>query len=1205
MSKKRYRIRKAGPGENPGVQNRTAQFLKKAQNGMEQQAMQDQMMMQQQEAMQYNMQHPKAQDKKLQELVLFIQEESKKETSPVEIIKSLLIGNINPDLIEEAYLMLGATSQEIRPLISQISDSLINEMQAAKAPTQDQEMQQPEQEQGSVAEEEQAPQEEMPEAEPQMSKGGFKKKLLKKAKEGRQLETETPGSILPQPATLNNFIEGVKNEGNKFYANQIADMTYDTPQPNMFEDGGEKGYVDDEGRLVEYNDDYGWKSKLYGRRAQRKEDRQARREARRQGSDKVNYRALARDLGTIGGDFMNSLMPQVFTYRNRDLEDQIENADVDIYFKKKPFGRREWSIHNLDYTSIPGFGSDAILRGSGLDGFSSTYRRERYIPDGYYVGSVIRKKQIDDFNKNNSEINNDNNNEEDDNNEQNLQNTNTTRKWQPGIDYTDDWDIFSSLPEASTLTKEEQYALDMAEKNRIGLENSGMTDEELAAKEAEGMSRKNQLLRYLEQKEREYLKEKEEKIEKGEEWENLPSRSVNLTSNFTEPQEGEMEANEQIVEDYKARQAELARQAAMPWNKWVKSYKDYMENVDAATKDEYGYTNEYRIWNEENWPENLEATFMDQGPRDYRNMSYDDFIEDRKEYAKWFIKENPDFADSGYKVHPDYMHAASLVTPHYAYRQVKMWENASEEDKNRLRRNWEKAKTYTKDQAKYKKEREQREKEAELKKKGSKEAAIRYFARQERMSDSAFSRKYDVIPAGNPKEGRWVMVMKGDTRPIGTGYNMSAYVGFNPYNKKDGGAIELLEGPFGGTVTPELYEYVYGGMEDNPTFAPGGMFKKPKVDPALGYKSPTAEVEAYRKTVYPTSKGIFGQMKDALKEGTGYNALTQGQGVRGLLNTAREIAAPTQFTWLSKQGDPKSAYGYIGARNEQTGQPLANTIVREFDTRMETDIDRSTIGANTDLDYKGRGLFRKPTLTVTDSPVKTKRDEKGNVMDRSYVGFKDYYSGEGSGFLNFDEKQQEEEQQQQQKYGGGLRKFYNAGEIETDYFEDSNTQMKFAGEEEEDDFNLGDCTEEELLDPTTECYKKSITKNKYKVNTARKLNVPLLNRAVGRAADALVDRGTRIDNQKRKMDAFQNTFADNKAKNVSYDVGQGWDAVTGYQSMVDSQFNEPVRVSSARPRGINAFTASKGGQYAVGGVYDLTPQEIDAIMKAGGQIEFL
>ena len=87
------------------------------------------------------------------------------------------------------------------------------------------------------------------------------------------------------------------------------------------------------------------------------------------------------------------------------------------------------------------------------------------------------------------------------------------------------------------------------------------------------------------------------------------------------------------------------------------------------------------------------------------------------------------------------------------------------------------------------------------------------------------------------------------------------------YNKEDGGAIELLEGPFGGAVTPELYEYVYGGMEEDPDrfkdvtdpyFAPGGMFKKPKVDPALGFKSPTAEVEEYRKTVYPTSKGIFG-----------------------------------------------------------------------------------------------------------------------------------------------------------------------------------------------------------------------------------------------------------------------------------------------------------------------------------------------------------
>ena len=157
----------------------------------------------------------------------------------------------------------------------------------------------------------------------------------------------------------------------------------------------------------------------------------------------------------------------------------------------------------------------------------------------------------------------------------------------------------------------------MAEKDLMGMRNTGMSDEELAAKEAEGMSRKNQLKRYLEQKEREYLKEKEEKIEKGEEWETLPSRSVKLTPTFTEPEEGEVERNMQIVEDYeekvrkeKARQAELARQAAMPWNKWVKSYEDYMKDVDAGTEDGSGYTKEEREWYKENWPEAIEEAFM-------------------------------------------------------------------------------------------------------------------------------------------------------------------------------------------------------------------------------------------------------------------------------------------------------------------------------------------------------------------------------------------------------------------------------------------------------------------------------------------------------------------------------------------------------------------------------------------------------------------
>ena len=1172
MSKKRYRIRKAGPGETPGIQNRTAQFLKKAQMGMEQQAMQQQPMPKQ------------TLTKEVEELVNYIQTESQKESSPIDIIGSLIENNIDTDLIEKAFVVLGASSQEIRPIISQIAQMKMQEINANRPPVENQDMPQPMESSEEVQEQP---------AQPQMSKGGYKKKLLKKAKEGRQLETETPGSILPQPATLNNFIEGVKNEGNKFYADQMADMAYNTPQPNMFQGGGEAGYIDDKGRFVYYDEESGPKA----RRQERKDARQARREARRQGDDNINYRDIYKDLGTMGADFASSLMPQIFSHRNTDFEDfsrkgtGLENSDVDVYFKKKPFGRREWSIKGLDYTSIPGYGSNIGFPGTGLGGYS-TYTTRRTIP-GVTVGSEMREivnKLNDDTNKaitdREKEISAadvkplDNYIDPRNLSQEQVAADLEGKRLDAGMipDYEDS-NLVNPFANATMLfspdyeqiaTPEQQYERKMAEKELQGMRNTGMSDEELDAKEAEGMSRKNQLLRYLDQQQR------------------AGKESVNLSSNFTEPGEGEMEANEQVVKDYEARQAELARQAAMPWNKYVKSYKDYIKNVDEATKDEYGYTDEYREWNRINTAENFaeEVPAYEEDPayferndtaaaihlKNYPNSTYDDYIKDTKETLQEILEYDGSL----------FTNFDSTGWLDYEMRDVMMWENASEEDKNRIRKNWEKAKTYTKDQARYKKQDKKREQEEELKKKGSKEAAIRYFAKQERMSDSDFRLKYDVIPNSNTKGG-WYLVQKGDNRSIGTPYSMGKYVEFNPYNKKDGGAIELLEGPFGGAVTPELYEYVYGGMEDNPTFAPGGMFKKPKVDPALGFKSPTAEVEEYRKTVYPTSKGIFGQMKDALKEGTGYNALTQGQGMKGLFNALGQAIAPTDFTWLSKKGDPKSAYGYIGATNEQTGQPLANTIVREYGTRLGDNQD--IIGSSTDLQYKDR-LFRKPKLTVTDSPVDSATGD--------YTGFRDYFTGQSQGFLN-------QNKEDGQNAYGGLNKFVMAGEIDSNMFEDQNAP-NLVDQTKENEFNLADCTEEELLDPTSMCYKKSITQNEYNVNKARTIQTPFIAQGAQYLGDKIVDFATMKQNLDKEIASAKT--ADQVANIVSTDVSQGYDPVTGYKSMVDSQFNEPVAISSARPRTFNQF-AKSGGQYAIGGVYDLTPEEIDAIMKAGGEIEFL
>ena len=415
----------------------------------------------------------------------------------------------------------------------------------------------------------------------------------------------------------------------------------------------------------------------------------------------------------------------------------------------------------------------------------------------------------------------------------------------------------------------------------------------------------------------------------------------------------------------------------------------------------------------------------------------------------------------------------------------------------------------------------------------------------------------------------------------------------------------------GGAVHPDLYDYVYGGEDEmdpdqfkdvtGAYFAPGGAFKKPKIDPALGKKTPSEEIQEYRKNVYPTSKGIFGQVGDHLKSMV--SPITQGQGIKGAFNTAGQAFAPIDFNWLSQNKyGKKNALGYFGVDG------LPNTIVRPWDKDSLYYDEASgyntnnkgarAVGNYTNLDYKKKP-FKKGKLTVTDSPVQT--DREGNVVEGSNMGFLDMNKGTEIPLPGNKPKI---------AFGGEtLNKYVMAGEIDENFMQDQESPDLNLVQNKEPDFDFSNCPEGWETDPTTECYKKSMEmgtdENKYKVNKARSINAPLIDMAADKTADFIVDASTAVNNAKKFQHGFNtDAFADAKANQVSYDTGQGWDAVTGYQSMVDSQFNEPVRVSSARPRGMNQF-ASRGGQYAVGGVYDLTPQQIDAIYAAGGSIEII
>jgi len=401
----------------------------------------------------------------------------------------------------------------------------------------------------------------------------------------------------------------------------------------------------------------------------------------------------------------------------------------------------------------------------------------------------------------------------------------------------------------------------------------------------------------------------------------------------------------------------------------------------------------------------------------------------------------------------------------------------------------------------------------------------------------------------------------------------------------------------GGAVSPEIYDYVYGGIDNttanafkdttDPYFAPGGAFNKPKIDPALGKESPSEEIQEYRKTEYPTAKGVVGQVKDHMK--TLFAPVTQGN----LKSTLQEIYNPTDFYWLSQKGDKDSAYGYLGVPGK------ANTIVRPYkegkspyyDETVGYNVDdqgNRIVGASTSLSYKDKP-FRKPRLTVTDSPVNSQ--------------------GVYTGFLNMNEGTPIKKI----ALGGeDLSKYVMAGEVELNFFQED-PAANVVENISEPEVDLNDCTDEELRTEGSECYKKAIDMgldiNKYIVNRASSANLNAYKATGDFLANKTIDIfDTGVQNAKNKAANFMSSaYTDMVSDSVQTAIDQGTSAITGETAKTETKMMEPIQ-QTAGAKTYNPYMrniSSRGGQYREGGVYDLTPAEIGAIMAAGGSIEII
>ncbi len=221
MSKKKYRIYKAGGAQQGAMMNPTAQFLARAQQGMQQPSPEEMQMMEQQ-AMQ---QQEGGQDQMMQQLVGLIGKALQNGAQPEEVVAKLLQDQIEPAIVAEALVELGMPPQEVDQLIS----SVMQGPQGGEEQMSEEEMMAMQQQQMA----EQAPPQEQPMEEAPMSKGGYVKKRLKMAQEGmEQSGVKGSNTNLAAEDGVNNVAPILQFAKNNALKNQY-EQEYDQMQTNQ------------------------------------------------------------------------------------------------------------------------------------------------------------------------------------------------------------------------------------------------------------------------------------------------------------------------------------------------------------------------------------------------------------------------------------------------------------------------------------------------------------------------------------------------------------------------------------------------------------------------------------------------------------------------------------------------------------------------------------------------------------------------------------------------------------------------------------------------------------------------------------------------------------------------------------------------------------------------------------------------------------
>ena len=374
MAKKKYRIYKAG-GAQGQVMNPTAQFLARAQQGMQQPSEDEMLMMQQQQAAQ---EAASGNPEMMEKLMGAINAAFQNGATPEQVTAKLLEDQVDPEVIAEAFVGLGMEPGQAQEIISTVIEQLQSSQQG---PSEEEMMAMQQQQMG-----EEAPAMEEPAEAPMMSKGAFVKKKLKMAQEGMQQMSNTNLAAEDSVNNVSDLLDYSKTNSLKNqFEKEYAEMAANSPMVP-------------EARL-------GREARMQRREARRdaRDERRAARQAGRAGRQmqrayRQAYRKLATPPGMVPG--FSAYSPSPFM-----------GPTIDFEGERGLFGRLKRFKMHVDGMGFPMHFSNGMFMNGLYNPFGMPQGQQRIVRKLQTPGEVIdiTAKEKEDENKGDATVNNSNN----------------------------------------------------------------------------------------------------------------------------------------------------------------------------------------------------------------------------------------------------------------------------------------------------------------------------------------------------------------------------------------------------------------------------------------------------------------------------------------------------------------------------------------------------------------------------------------------------------------------------------------------------------------------------------------------------------------------------------------------------------------------------------------------------------------------------